>query len=154
MMDLEQAKSVCILYSPENSKDAEVVTQWGAVIGEKQKQVTIVEFQPSPQPVHDPETNMNRHIFTIKDCNCYGKPRTQIVQSIINEPYDLLIDLTLTAVLPVKFIAGLSRATCKVGQYQEVQYPFYDLFIRVNTGTSLNEHINQINHYLSVIHGK
>lgn len=52
-------------------------------------------------------------------------------QTFVNESFDLLIDLSVDEVLPVRWLSALSRAQCKVGLLPYANNPF-DLIVNSN----------------------
>lgn len=54
-------------------------------------------------------------ILGMNDYNFFGKPRDYVMTDLQAEHYDLLIDLTTRALLPLRYIAMYTEADFKVG---------------------------------------
>ena len=54
-------------------------------------------------------------ILGMNDYNFFGKPRDYVITDLQAEHYDLLIDLTTRALLPLRYIAMYTEADFKVG---------------------------------------
>ena len=90
--------------------------------------------------------------FFLKDLNWYYKPQNYIIKNFIEKDYDILINLCDSRCIPIKYLAGSSRARFKVGKYEE-KLDLYDMMINVK-GNTLDELINEIYHYLNIINKK
>ena len=90
--------------------------------------------------------------FFLKDLNWYYKPQNYIIKNFIEKDYDILINLCDSRCIPIKYLAGSSRARFKVGKYEE-KLDLYDMMINVK-GNTIDELINEIYHYLNIINKK
>jgi hypothetical protein len=88
--------------------------------------------------------------FTVKDTNWKGRPTGATISNFVDEDYDILVDLSLTKILPLRFVLLHSKAKFKVGRFAEENELFYDLMIDVKDD-DLDQFIKQINHYLKII---
>jgi hypothetical protein len=68
----------------------------------------------------------------------------------MKKDFDLLFDLSLKDLFPVRYMTEISPATCKVGRYMESGR--YDLMIDVRENESVDYLIEQIRHYLPMLH--
>jgi len=92
--------------------------------------------------------------FHKSEVNWYLKPDTVDSRNFVEEEFDILIDLDVLDRLPIKWIAGLSKAHFKVGRYDEEKQDFYDIMININNDRTLKYFIGQIKHYLTIINTK
>jgi hypothetical protein len=76
--------------------------------------------------------------FCKSDLNWYGKP-TKEIQAFIDVNFDILIDLELEPILPLKHVLMMSKASMKVGAEQkDWDLTDYDINIgRVKDGDSM-----------------
>jgi len=75
------------------------VTMWGFV---EKKEITTLILPQS-------------RILGLGDYNLLGKPRDYVISDLQSEHYDLLIDLTTRALLPLRYLAMYTEADFKVG---------------------------------------
>ena len=69
----------------------------------------------------------------------------------IDTDFDILLDLSMKSMLPLLYIAGLSKAKFKAGSQSDDRKPHLDLMISLRQGDELDELIAQISYYLSII---
>lgn len=94
---------------------------------------------------------ITQDIITAKDVNWRYQPVKPFVKEFICTEYDLLIDLSLEEYLPLFYCSALSKATLKVGRYQEDHHIFYDLMIHATPEETIDSFSEQVIHYLSRI---
>ena len=90
--------------------------------------------------------------FFLKDLNWYYKPQNYIIKNFVEKDYDILINFCDDSCIPIKYLAGSSKAKFKVGKYQE-NVDLYDMMLDVKENT-LAALIKEIHHYLNIINKK
>jgi hypothetical protein len=90
------------------------------------------------------------NFFCQKDLTWYFKPDTVFTDEFMKKNFDILFDLSLRDFFPVNYIVRLSPAAYKIGRYCETNQ--YDLMIDIKENKSVNYLIDQIRHYLSILH--
>ena len=88
--------------------------------------------------------------ITRKDLNFFSIPKNQIVDRFIREPFDMLINCTVTQYFPVEYISQLSVAKCKVGMMREGD-SCYDLMIDIHKNCTIEYFLKNLEKYLSNI---
>jgi hypothetical protein len=68
--------------------------------------------------------------FSRNDLNWYYKPVSPVAMQFMNEPFDLLINLSLRDYYPVQYITALSPASFKAGRYSPDEL-YLDLMIDI-----------------------
>ncbi len=84
------------------------------------------------------------------DLNWYYKPKNKIIAQFVNHEFDILFDLSLKDYFTVNYTGSLSKASFKIGIQKENTYQ--DLTIDINKNKSIDYLIEQIKHYLNIIH--
>lgn len=148
--NLDTAKKIGIIFNAskqDNFLQIKEFTDFLLSIGIKVKAIGFVDkkealsyFQPSTIFEY----------FNKKNLNWYGKPKNPIVDSFLNEKYDVLIDFSLNTFFPIKYIDALCNAEFKVGKFVENDN-YYDFMININEKRELKFFINQVKHYLTII---
>ena len=81
----------------------------------------------------------------------FFQPNGKVLTNFIEEPYDILIDTSINAFFPFKYIVSNSQAKFKVGR-QELEYSDrFDMMIKVEEGKDLRYLLRYIDHYLNII---
>ena len=83
--------------------------------------------------------------------NWYCKPFGEDYKEFISTPFDILIDLTFEAIIPLRFALKKSVARMKVGRYHPNDYKLYDLTFNLEGNALLDEYIKQTDKYLKLI---
>lgn len=79
------------------------------------------------------------------------KPVSDAAKDFMQSEYDILIDLTTEDILPLLYVTGLSKARFKTGMQSDAKNTYLDLMISLSEDGELDELIEQIDHYLSII---
>ena len=151
MINLTGATSIGILYPLYDLPDYNKVEAFVSGLQKKNKELRVLGYLQHKDLATRFLPKLSYDFFSQHDVNWYFKPVNIKVQGFIEKEFDLLIDLTLEEHLPLKFVAGLSRARCKVGRFSEENTRYYDLMIKVDKKQNLAEFISQIQHYLTII---
>jgi len=104
---------------------------------------TDVTFHPLARPESD-------YLFKTQ-VNWYEKPGSPVVENFIDEPFDILINLTLADNYPLDFIAAVSKAGLKIGRANSAVSFCYDITFLVDPESDLKTFAYMIIHYLSNI---
>ena len=151
--NFELATSVGIIFSAESESDFILVKQYRKHLQSKFgiKDVNAIGWMNLKElPDY---TSLNRGITFLKqsDVNWYFKPQGEEYKEFISTPFDILIDLTFDAILPLRFILKKSVAKMKVGQFSEEDYKLYDVTFNLKENALLDEYIRQTDKYLNLI---
>ena len=145
---LKDISKVILLFSVNtiSNKDLEEIKQ---MIG-ADKQISAWAFKPRKTKV---TYGINTYTIDKSDISFFRKPSEKIEKLFLNNKSELLIDLTTQEILPLKYLLGISKATCRCGMKKE-GYALYDLEIEAPAKTKETELLKQILHYLDVIKTK
>ena len=151
MVNLPQAKRVGILYTLDDIPDYDKVSVFVAQLQLEHKEVKALGFVKSRNLIQRFLPRLSFDFFSRKDITWFYRPIHQSVKDFMDKEFDLLIDLSLADSFPLKYIAGLSKAICRVGRFSEDNTSFYDLMIDAKPAVTFDEYLSQIRHYLTVI---
>lgn len=89
--------------------------------------------------------------FNLKDLNWYYKPQNDYIKNFVKKEYDILINLSDSNCIPIKYLVASSVARFKVGKFEE-GYDIYDLMIKLDKKEdSMARLISEIAKYLKII---
>lgn len=153
--NLDEAKSLGIIFSAQTEKDFRLATEYLKIIKEEFgiMQVRAFGYYPHKDELPFLKRTVQVDYFTKKDLNWYLKPEGKYVQDFVKEKFDVLIDLSENDLLPLQYILCMSKSRFKVGRYSEQNLPFYDMMIDVKN-KSLAYYIEQLTIYLTNINKK
>ena len=150
-LNLRDIKSILILFDTENFDDANNFIQKMEKIG---KQIKVIACK---------NKNDNNHysvfqytIITEKDAiNLKNYSFSRIVESLTEEHFDLIVDLTLKENLSLLYLLVSANSPLKVGFYKN-PLPVHDIVISFAPGLAQNvrELGEHLIHYLTTISSK
>ncbi|MFT3753503.1 MAG: hypothetical protein QM800_11735 [Paludibacter sp.] len=131
-----KAKSVLILFESDYmeknpnirrmigqlQQDGKKVSAWGYV----DKKEVITSILPDFRILHHKQTDR------------FQKPLISYVNELESLEYDLLIDLSVNAVIPLEYIAMYANASCKTG-IRKTDLPIYDFVIDIKNQAAISE---------------
>lgn len=147
---LEKAKSIGILYDATNKDQINKIEPFVKYFFELKKEVKALGYvnKKKLDDCHIPKLNYD--FFYIKDLNWYYKPQNYIIDNFIKKEYDILINLSDSNCIPIKYLVASSVARFKIGQFEE-GYEIYDLMIKLEKEKGLERLMEEIKHYLNLI---
>jgi hypothetical protein len=148
---LKSARSIGLLYYLEDEATYHTIEAFIQTLNDSKKKVRLICYTEAKIIPHYFIPKLAQDVITVKDLNWFRKPARGFVQEFIAEEFDLLLDLTLNDYFPTHYISALSFASLKVGRFDEAHTDHYDLMIHTSDETSLDEFINQIDHYLNML---
>ena len=145
------ARSAGILFSCRNEEEFEAVKEFKQFLESEAIETAVLGFVDDPEIPDHYLLRKGFQFFCQKDLKWSKVPGVLFVRDYSQKPFDILFDLSLEDLFPVKFILKLSPASYKVGRLVE-SHREYDLMIDIEKDTSIPYLIEQIRHYLSIIH--
>lgn len=153
-LNYADSRTIGLLYKVKDVDQHDTINQYIKHLKENEgmKDVQALGFWDSKDEV--PEfLSSRRHFdfFTRKEVNKTHQPVGDNIEEFVNQPFDILIDLTFDEELPLLFVLKRCAARCKVGFSGELREPMVDLIMQIETGKSLRQCIEQVNYYLTII---
>ena len=150
--NIDKAKSIAILYNAIDEPTQESVNKFVRLFQEKQKMVKAIGFAPYKNLPHYCFQRLSFDYLTKRDLYWYNKPKiNKKITDFIDEEFDILIDLSQNDCFPLKYIAGLSKAKFKVGQFKDNHYNIYDFMLNVEKDIEIDTYIKELIKYLSIL---
>lgn len=153
--NLDEAKSVGIIFDADTEKDYNIAINYQKLIKEEFgiRNVRAIGYYSKKQEPPYLKRSLQIDYFTRKELNWYNRPEGKFISDFSKDKFDVLIDLTENTILPLQFILTLSTSKFKIGRYSKQNEAFYDLMIDVK-GKSLSYFIEQATIYLTLINQK
>lgn len=144
----DKARSIGILYKVGEEKDQIEFSAFVLRLQNEKKEVKsmgLVKYKDIP---HYCYPKLYYDYITTRNINLIRKPTGEKVTDFINKDFDILINFDTEDDISLKYIAGFSKAKCKVGIFNESHQAIYDLMINIEKGCPFNE---LAEHYLTYI---
>lgn len=143
-VEYQKAKKIGVLINANATEDIEIVKNFVAANNKRKVEVLAYFNDKEEHP------NFPYSYFGKKEVNLISKPSGQTVEQFINQPFDILFNLSQEENLMLNYIAALSKAHMRVGPFQE-NIDHYDLMIDIPQGKGLNYFIQQAEQILENI---
>jgi len=125
-VNYNKAKTVLLLFESDSSeknplvrrmiynlqRDGKKVVSWGFVNKKEMTSTILADFR----------------ILHIKEIDFFQKPSISNINALQDMEFDLMIDLSLTQVLPLEYLAMYAKASCKTG-LRKTELPIYDFVL-------------------------
>jgi hypothetical protein len=147
--NFQTAKSIGILYDATDLKDMLMVSEFVNDLYQSKKDIKALGFVNKNELSHNHIPMLQFDFFFLKDLNWYYKPQNYVIKNFLEKDYDILINLCTSNCVPVKYLAGSSKAKFKVGKFEH-NLSDYDMMIDVKKD-SLETLIKEVKHYLNLI---
>ena len=146
--DLKEIKSVLVLF---DTKDFEDVSRFIGQLKKMGKSTKAFAFKDKADT--NKYSNITYPIVTEKDMKSLtGESLVQIVNSLSNDPIDLIVDFSLEENLPLLYLLVAVNSSLKIGFYKHA-LSVHDIVISFAPGLvhNVKELGEQVFHYLTVI---
>lgn len=144
-------KTVGILFDATSPEDFELLKRYVVYLREHRKKVKVLGFFSTKQIPEMAFSKLEYDFFSTKELNWFGKPSSVVIQNFIDEEFDLLIDLNVNDLFPLKYISALSKANFKVGKFNENGVEIYDMMIDSDNTKTLKYFLRQIDIYITML---
>lgn len=151
MMNFEKANTIAILYEASEENDHHKVSAFVRHLqglGKNVRALGFVKFKVIPHYCH---AKLSFDFLTLSDINWYEKPGGKYVEDFLAADYDMLIDLNLQPNTSMLYIATLTNAKFKVGNFSEENKEIYDFMLQGMEEVSLSDFLKQLIHYMEVL---
>jgi hypothetical protein len=114
---LKEAESIGIIYNATEYVSFEIIRNLVKELTHESKKVMVLGYVDSKDLIDNYLYRKGFDFFSKNELNWYYKPISPLVDQFIQEPFDLLINLSLEDHYPIRYITSLSAARFKTGRY-------------------------------------
>jgi hypothetical protein len=152
-INLYDAKSVVVLFTFTEEKEFLVVMDFLKDLLRRQIQIKALGYIPYKIRPAYVQPNIFVNYLTPAEA-AWGKLQGSMADDTAQVEADLLIDLTMTTVPALRYVAAMSRARLRIGSSDKSGGRFHDIMLDVQKISTLDEYLRQIIHYLTSIKAK
>ena len=128
--NIDDAKSIGILFNATNSASFETVKNLVKELSGKRRKIMVLGFIEGKHLIDHYLYRKGFEFFTRSHLNWYEKPKSEAVSEFIKEEFDILINLNLEESYPINYILSLSKASFKVGRLTQ-NHQYLDFMIDI-----------------------
>ena len=149
---INQAKNLILVYQGETEAKYKLVKDIANYLkneyGVKRvMRIAYLDVEEKQTPIWHMR-KLESDFFCQSDLNWHYKP-VKNVEGLINEPYDILINLDPDASIPLDFFMALSKAKMKVSNYSTRRNKDYDILLPPMEGDTWKQRNHRIIKFLS-----
>jgi hypothetical protein len=114
---LAEAKKIGIIYNATEYISFEIVRDLVKQLSGNSVSITVLGYVDSKKLIDHYLYRKGFDFFCKTDLNWYYKPVSSQTEQFINEPFDILLNLSLDYQFPIHYISSASKASFKTGRY-------------------------------------
>ena len=153
IVNFNEAAKIGLLYDATDVRDSETIKNYVKTLrSNSKKDVLAMGFIDRKKPEASQFAQFGLDYFSRKDLSFQMIPSDPIVHNFINEKFDILINLNIGKSFPLRYIAACSKAKFKVGCFSQSNTESLDMMVKLDAGTPLKTIIEEIEHFLKIIH--
>ena len=115
--NIDEAQHIGIIYNATEYVSFEIIKNLVKDLSHDSKKISVLGYVDSKKLIDNYLYRKGFDFFSKNELNWYYKPISPVVDQFINEPFDLLINLSLEDYYPIQYITTLSPARFKSGKY-------------------------------------
>lgn len=146
---LEQAKSIGIVFQYKNEEEFELLKKYVQYLRDMKKKVKAVGIYLTKELPQFSYSKLEFDFFSKKQFSWLGKPADPLLVNFVNEPFDILLDLNLDDLLPLKYLVAQSVSHFKVGRWEDDDAELHDFLITSPREKGLKFFLRNIDLYLT-----
>ena len=150
-VNMQDAKTVGIVFNATDSADFDLVKKYIGYLKDMKKRVKAIGFYNQKNIPAMSYSKLEYDFFCQKELSWNNTPSSIYVKNFIEDKYDILLDLNLEDLFPLRYISSLSKASFKVGKSSEKNNSIFDLMIETKEGKGLKYFLKNIDTYLFII---
>jgi hypothetical protein len=128
--NINNARNVGIIYNATEFVSFEIIKDFAKDLAQQKINLNILGYVDSKKLIDHYLYRKGFDFFSRNDLNWFNKPSSEVVNKFIQQPFDILINLSLENYYPIQYIVALSKAGFKVGRYSHDE-SFLDLMIDI-----------------------
>lgn len=145
--NFERSRTFGVVFDMTNPQNEKAVREYAEQLRKEGKTVDLLAY------VDDSARHNNYEFkhFNRKDLDWILQPKIAMVTDFVKKPFDVLMCLYSSEVLPLDYVSALSHANLRVGKHQEGKNYCFDLMVDIGNTTDLRQVIQQMDYMLKVV---
>jgi len=126
--NIQYAQNIGIIYNATEYVSFEIIKDLAKKLGQHTSNINILGYVDSKKLIDHYLYRKGFDFFSRNDLNWYYKPVSEVTENFINQPFDILINLSLEDYYPIQYIVASSLSAFKVGRFSPGE-KYLDLMI-------------------------
>lgn len=149
--NLDTANTLGIVFEYKNEEEFKIVEDLIANLRSRKIDVKALVFLPYVKLLEYIPQKLSIDFMTHNDLDFVFRPMGQRANEFIANQFDILLDLNTHKVFPLECVTALSKASYKLGVYDDSKQQVYDLMLKLPHEENLNKIIEQYLIYLDML---
>jgi len=115
--NIQNAQHIGIIYNATEYVSFEIIRNLVKELTRDSRKMAVLGYVDSKKLIDHYLYRKGFDFFSRNELNWYSRPVSSVVEQFIQEPFDLLINLSLEYYYPIYYITALSSAAFKAGKY-------------------------------------
>lgn len=153
VLNIAEANTIGIIFNCHNETTLTLVNKYVKMLREEIGVFNLkilAYFDEKEFPTYLDENKLIQS-FGHQNLNWQLLPNGEKVEDFLKNDFDILIDLSVKDILPIKAITARAKAKMKVGKQIDSKTNLLDLMVNVSDSESVPDLIEQITHFLKMI---
>jgi len=152
-VSLDNAKSIGIIASINDEEDLKTIEGFVHKLKNHEKDISLSVFTPGKEIPNYCIPKLYVDFVPQKMINWFGIPTGKAIRSFQQKDFDIVIDLCREHKKETLYMMATSRASMRVGRYNEKWTTYYDLMLSEtdNDKKNLKHYISELEKYLNQI---
>ncbi len=117
LCNITDASNIGIIYNATEYISFEIIRNLVKELSHDSRKVTVLGYVDSKRLIDNYLYRKGFDFFSKNELNWYFRPASPVIEQFMEEPFDLLINLSLEDHYPIRYITALSSARFKTGRY-------------------------------------
>ncbi|MCU0435261.1 MAG: hypothetical protein MUC87_17530 [Bacteroidia bacterium] len=148
---IDEIKTVGISVLFTTAEDFELLRKYVNYLRDLKKKVKVLVHYTGKEEPAVQYSKLEYDFYSRKTLDWTGRPSGHIVQNFMDEPFDMLLDLNDGNSFALYCVGGLSKASFKIGRFEEDGEHLHDMLIDSPAEKGLKYYLRQIDTYLQLI---
>ena len=134
-------RSVLIIYESDMNEKNPEIKSIAKLLQNDGKKVTTCGF--SNKKKSDTPTLEHTYMIDASHVNFFGEPNMSFIKGLLNTKFDVVLDLTLSEILPLQYVLAYADASFKTGR-KTANFDLLDFMIDVEKESSSAADVNYL----------
>jgi hypothetical protein len=143
-INLDEAKSICIIYNQNRKEDIPLIQKYLDYLHEWKKNVVVVSFSSDETLA---KNDLRQLVITPKQLQWN-------INQLLQTSFDILIDLNFDNLISLEFLALKIQAKMKITNDRDLDIPYHDLYILTKNEDGVKVFFREMDKYLGSIQMK
>ncbi len=147
-VNLNEAKSICIVFNQNIKEDLGIIQKYVDYLQEWKKSVMLISFSNDENLA---KNDLRQIVISPKQLRWNGLPQTENMTQLLQTKFDLLIDLNFDNIICLSYLVLKIEAKLKISNDRDIEIPYHDLYLLTKNEDGVKIFFREMDKYLASI---